>query len=135
MQDVITRRWVRGKGEHVWIIEIRKKNYQIKRRITSTDEWCESVVFDSDETGQPPKQPPTIRHRFGIAASIAAAADDPRQKRLQKFTLIATQDRNAHWWLPIISWLVIHIQRNRPIDIAPCDFRAEFEKSVEPLPF
>jgi hypothetical protein len=129
MQDVITRRWGSGK-EHVWIIEIRKKN-QIKRRITSTDEWCESVVFDSDETGQPPKQPPTIRHRFGIAA---AAADDARQKRLEKFTLIATQDRNAHWWLPIISWLVIHGKRNKPIDIA-CDFRAEFEKSVEPLPF
>lgn len=84
MQDVITRRWGKGK-EHVWIIEIRKKN-QIKRRITSTDEWCESVVFDSDETGQPPKQPPTIRHRFGIAA---AAADDARQRRLEKFTLIA----------------------------------------------
>lgn len=87
MQDVITRRWGSGKGEHVWIIEIRKKN-QIKRRITSTDEWFESVVFDSDETGQPPKQPPIIRHRFGIA-SAAAADDDPRQKRLEKFTLIA----------------------------------------------
>ncbi len=50
-----------------------------EKRITSTDEWCESVVLDSDETGHPPKQPPTIRHRFGIAA---AATDEPRRKTI-----------------------------------------------------
>ena len=78
-------------GKHGPAIRMRKE-----RRITSMGEECESAAaFDSDERTHPPKHPPTIRHKLGIAA-VARCWNGGEINRLLLLLLLTHPNSTYH---------------------------------------